>query len=392
VRKTLKIFFCGLSVGAADIVPGISGGTVAFIIGIYEELLQSIATINAEALSKLLRFQLRAFFNQVAWKFLLTFLFGVSISFITLAKGFNYLLHHETYRTFLYSGFMGLVVGSVIFCSRLLPRFSLRGFLFLSLGAVTAYVLSGVEAKPVATDILYDVPVSITPDRDCKNYDPETKRIVGVPQSALPVMVAKKYIDAGDHIYLHSNGTSVQVSSVIDTMQPSYIDFWIVCCGALAISAMLLPGISGSYLLNVLGMYGIVLGALVDWVEGLKVLVFDLASFRVVSSMALGIALGALCFARVVNYLLANYRDWTLFCLTGFMIGAIGSVWPFWSYGYELVPMHLANGPTLYVESPILPNVFGMPFFISCLFFVGGISAVLFIERIAGKKAACEVA
>lgn len=390
MRKALKTFFCGLSVGAADIVPGISGGTVAFIIGIYEELLQSIATINAKAISYLLRFQLRAFFNHVAWKFLIVFLLGVSISFITLAKGFNYLLHHETYRTFLYSGFMGLVAGSVIFCSRLLPRFSMRGFFFLSLGIVSAYLLSGVEAKPTASDIFYDVPVSIVVDRPCQNFDPDMSRIIAVPQSALPVMVAKKYLEVNDLIYTHPNGLPVQVATVIDAMQPSYIDFWIVCCGALAISAMLLPGISGSYLLNVLGMYGIVLGALVDWVEGLKVLVFDVASFRIVASLALGIAFGAICFARTVNYLLTHYRDWTLFCLTGFMIGAIGSVWPFWSYGYELVPMHLANGPTLYVENRILPNIFELSFLISCLFFVGGVSSVLFVEQVAGKKTKCK--
>src|SRR3990172_6790342 len=142
-RVFFSIFFSGMLVGAADIVPGISGGTVAFILGIYEELLKSIASFNLKAFSYLFRLQLPSFFQAVAWRFLLVFVLGAAVSFAFLAKGVTFLLHHELYRTFLYAAFMGLVVGSILFCARLLPRFDKKTALFLFCGAVAACFLSG---------------------------------------------------------------------------------------------------------------------------------------------------------------------------------------------------------------------------------------------------------
>ena len=110
-RAMLTTFLCGMCVGAADIVPGISGGTVAFIIGIYEKLLDSIASINKKTLSHLVRFKFETAFRQIEWQFLVPLLLGIGTSFILLASFINYILHHEIYRIFLYSGFMGLVVG-----------------------------------------------------------------------------------------------------------------------------------------------------------------------------------------------------------------------------------------------------------------------------------------
>ncbi len=143
--SSLRTFFSGLCVGAADIVPGISGGTVAFIIGIYEELLQSIASINTKALALLFRGHFRAFFAAIRWKFLLFFILGVACSFVTLAKTFQFFLNHETYRSFLYSVFMGLVIGSCVFCWRQLSCFTWQTFLWLVLGALAAYSLSGTD-------------------------------------------------------------------------------------------------------------------------------------------------------------------------------------------------------------------------------------------------------
>lgn len=316
----LRIFLSGLSVGAADIVPGISGGTVAFIIGIYEELLQSIASINGHALGLLLRGRIHAFFGAIRWKFLCLFTIGVACSFVTLAKSFQYCLNHETYRTFLYSAFMGLVVGSVLFCARLLPSFSYKTCGFFIAGALSAYLLSGTDLHP-----------------------------------------------KGDMVY--SGGM--------------FLDLWVIACGAMAISAMLLPGISGSYILNILGMYGPILGALVSWVDALKAGIFDFAAFRIVASMAVGIGLGALVFARLVRYTLATYRTATIATLVGFMVGALKSVWPFWSVAYD------ANKHTLHVIEPVLPEVATASFAVACAFFILGISAVFFVEYLASKKS-CE--
>lgn len=388
ILSFLSTLFSGICVGAADIVPGISGGTVAFIIGIYEKLLASIASFNAKAFSLLLRFKLREFFTTVHWQFLLAFVTGVSISFVSLAKGFQYLLNDEALRALLYSAFMGLVVGSCFFCGRLIPRFSLKNIALLIFGAVIAYALSGADLAPKSSEPTYNIPLQkpIESGQSYANYDAQSGTLLDVSRSLLPVMVAKSIIHKDDLVVDSVTGASCTIESRLEATQSPFFDFWVVVCGMMAISAMLLPGISGSYILNILGMYGFVLGALVDWVEGLKMGYFDFASFQIVASMALGIILGALLFARVVSYLLANFRQATLAILVGFMIGALRAVWPFWSYSYYLSPLHLYDGPRLAPTLPVMPTVLSMDFLIACLFFCGGLATVFFVEYMANKK------
>ncbi|MCE5295454.1 MAG: DUF368 domain-containing protein [Chlamydiales bacterium] len=316
-KKHLKTFMSGMCVGAADIVPGISGGTVAFIIGIYEDLLASIASFNGKAFGLLLRGKITDFFKAVNWQFLCVFVLGAVCSFVTLAKGFQYCLNHEALRPLLYSTFMGLVVGSVIFCAKLLPYINLRVCACALFGAISAYLLSGTNL-------------------------------------------------------------GVQQASVYSTSM--FIDPWIVLCGSFAISAMLLPGISGSYILNILGMYGPILGAVVTLTDHLRRGTFDTESFSIVASMVTGICLGALVFARVVRYLLAKYRTATIATLVGFMVGALKCVWPFWTYSYD------ATKHTLQVIDPILPDFASLQFVQSLAFLALGVGLVFSVEYIAKNK------
>lgn len=327
-QNFLTIFISGICVGAADIVPGISGGTVAFIIGIYEELLTSIATLNFSNFSLLFQGKIRSFFNAVSWQFLLFFLGGVSLSFITFAKLFTYLLSHEVYRSYLYASFMGLVLGSVIFCSRTLSSFRISSFFSLLCGAVIAFALSGG---------------------------------------------------------LFTQG-SVGTEALLESAKMGPVNLWIVSCGMMAVSAMLLPGISGSYLLTVIGMYGVILGALVDFLEGIKEGLFDMSAFQILFSMAIGIALGAILFSRVAIYLLAKHRDLTISMLIGFMIGAGRAIWPFWTYEYKVLPFKLASGPQLIAKEPFLPSMQSPLFLYSCTFFVLGFALVLLIEFMAKRS------
>lgn len=306
----IRTFLSGLLVGAADIVPGISGGTVAFIIGIYEELLASIASFS---FSLLFRGEIRQFIKQARWKFLSLFVLGLACSIITLAKVFQYFLHEPTLRPLLYSAFMGLVVGSSIFCARLLSGYKVNTFLYMAAGALCAYLLTGTDLTP-------------------------------------------------------AGGTGYDVNAL-----------WVVVCGVMAISAMLLPGISGSYILNIVGMYGPILAALVAFVDGLRAGYWDWPAFKVVASMVFGVALGALFFARVVRYLLATYREATLAVLVGFMVGALRAVWPFWSYCYD------ADLHRIQVIDPILPEFASISFILSCLFFAAGIASVFFVEKLARR-------
>ncbi len=301
MRKSFGTFLSGLCVGAADIVPGISGGTVAFIIGIYEELIESIASVN---FSFLLKGQFRQFFQSVRWKFLVSFVLGAFFSFITLAKGFQYCLHDELLRAYLYASFLGLVVGSCFFVGKMISRYSFFTFLFFGIGLVTSYFLSGTDTLPRGSEA---------------------------------------------------------VSS----------DLWVIACGMMAVSAMLLPGISGSYILNIVGMYGPILSALIKWVDGIKAGFFDLQHFRTVACMGIGIVIGALLFSRVVKYLLAHYRVYTLSALVGFMVGALKCVWPFYLDG-----------------AAYLPNPASSLFLISLLFFSAGVLLVFMLEFLAARRGA----
>jgi putative membrane protein len=107
---------------------------------------------------------------------------------------------------------------------------------------------------------------------------------------------------------------------------------------------MLLPGLSGSYLLSILGVYPLVIGAVADFSHALKGLSFDAEAFRVLFSLGLGILCGMAVFSRVVAYALKHYHDATLGLLIGFMLGALRAVWPYWSYAYELLPLKLDKG------------------------------------------------
>ena len=386
--QTLKIFFSGICVGAADIVPGISGGTVAFIIGMYEKLLQSISSINRQTIGLFFRGHIKESFKIIPWQFLLLFFSGVAISFITLAKLFSCLLNHEVFRVYLYASFFGLVLGSSFFCLKKLNSFGLKEAISLFLGIVIAFFLTGADFSFKTQETLYSISLKkeFVPNISCINFDTQKSLLVDVPQSSVPGMIAKKYITSNSSIICQDTGNFVTAGSQISQFSSHFIDLWVVFCGIVAISAMLLPGISGSYMLHILGMYGTVLGALVDFLEGIKVGFFDIGASSIVFSMMLGIAIGAVCFAKFISFLLFRYYQLTLSCLIGFMIGALRSVWPFWTYQYKISPLRITDGPLLEIVDPYVPNVLSFDFSVAVFFIVLGFSLVFIIEIISLEK------
>jgi putative membrane protein len=328
-KDWVRIALCGMCMGAADIVPGISGGTIAFIIGIYQDLLNSIKSFDIRAFYLLLCLRFREFNSKVSWEFLTALIAGILFSFLTLAQFFNFLLGHEVYRVYLYSAFLGLILASVVFCAKQLNRWNFAHFFALLAGAAVAYVLTGTILHPLNSEALFHIP---------------------------------------------------------DAHVKSGFNLWIICCGAIAISAMLLPGISGSYLLTILGAYGMVIQALADFIQGVATFIFDDEAFFILANMLLGIMIGALVFSHVVSWLLRSYHDLSIAALTGFMVGALRSVWPFWSYSYVLLPFKLEKGPQLKIADPILPDFTSVLFFQSIGFAILGFGLVLILERIANRK------
>lgn len=297
--------------GAADVVPGISGGTIALIMGIYEDLISSVKTLTPSALFSSSR--------KVAWGFLIPLIGGILTALALFSHFIIFLLGNETYRVLLYATFMGLILSSTYFCAKQILHWRWRHLIAVLVGGTLAFIATGASRPVVAA-------------------------------------------------YLSTP-----------------IDPWLILCGAIGISAMLLPGISGSYLFMVLGVYATIVGSLANFTGGLKALSFDLDAFLVLVNVLIGICLGAFTISRVISWLFAHYHATTIALLIGFMVGALRAVWPFWTYRYVTIPTQLAKGPQLEVVEPILPD-FTSPLFwgaLACA--IAGFLLVILLE-VSGSK------
>lgn len=316
-----KNIFSGMCMGAADIVPGISGGTIAFIMGFYDSLMNSLKSFNAHSFQQLFKFQFKAFFQSVEWQFLSSLLIGICISFLSLASFIHFVLGHEVYRTYMYASFFGLISAAVIVCAKQIPVWtnSYR-FIFVA-GAAASYFLSGA------------------------------------------------------------------VSFEVTHNAHAWIDPWAIFSGTAAVCALLLPGISGSYVLTMLGMYDVALGAFIDFTNALKHFAFDSQAFFVICNIGSGVILGALLFSRIISWLLKRFHNVTVALLTGFMAGGMRSIWPFWSYDYVVHPFKPEKGLILHAIDPIVPGYDVALISLSAMFALLGFISVLFIQAIAIKKA-----
>jgi putative membrane protein len=246
-RRTAKeygyLFFSGAAMGAADVVPGVSGGTMAFILGVYEELINSIKAVNIRLVQHVLRGRIAAAWAQVHGDFLVALGAGLVGALFSLAGLLTWLLEYQPVN--LYAFFFGLIVASIVAISAHV-HWRPTMWAALVLGGVLAYWVVGL-----------------------------------VPAEMEPTPVALFF------------------------------------SGAVAICAMILPGISGSFILLILGQYGNILGA-----------VKDLNLAILLPAMA-GMAVGILSFSRVLSWLLKHYHNVTVAILIGFMIGSLRRIWPF---------------------------------------------------------------
>lgn len=372
--------------GVADLVPGISGGTIAFIMGFYQNLLNSIKTINVGSLKFLLKFQFKAFFDVVAWRFLLSLLSGILLSFVVLSQFFQAILEHEVYRVYLYSGFLGLVLASFWLCVRQVRDWDMKHMMGLLLSAVAAYAFTSnivFDQNQGLYAIKMGLPGNI---HSFYNYDNENGLLTHLTPSTLGALVTKGLIAGTDDVYNNQGNMIGHVQDIALPYAGYKIDPWLMFCGAIAICALLLPGISGSYLLNLLGVYPVVIGALADFIAGIASFTFDSEAFYILFSLGIGIVAGAVLFARFVSWLLKQYPSFTMALLSGFMIGALRSVWPFWSYEYVLLPLKIHKGPQLLLQNPIWPSVTSPLFFWGAICTFVGFTLVFTVEFLAKRK------
>lgn len=299
----LLITLKGIAMGAADVVPGVSGGTIAFISGIYEELIESINKINFGALKVWKKNGSKAFWNHINGTFFVFLFAGIIISIATLAKVVTYFL--EVHPVLIWSFFFGLIIASVLLIGKTIKKWSPSVIATLLIGTGIAFYISSIES--VAT------------------------------------------VDAS---------------------------WYIVLSGAIAICAMILPGISGSFILVLLGSYHIVLDAVKS------------RDLMIIGLFAIGCVIGLLTFARLLKYLFHHFKEITIALLTGFMIGSLYKVWPWKNQiGSEPLVIH-SNGKEDWMLTNVLPANFNgeallLPA-IGCA--IGGILLILILERFAPKE------
>jgi len=237
--------------GIADLIPGISGGTIALILGIYEEFINAIKSFDVIFVKKLFQFKIKEAFAGTKWKFLIFLLSGIILAILLLSKILLWLLENKT--EYIYGFFFGLILATIPMLLKFVKEWNFSKCIGLILSA-------GITFKIV---------------------------------SLMPIQTPDSLI-------------------------------YIFLSGAIAISAMILPGISGSFLLVIFGKYYTILSAIHE------------RNFIIIAVFVAGIGVGVLTFVRVVSWLLKRFHDMTMACLTGVVIGAMPKIWP-WKKTIETI-------------------------------------------------------
>lgn len=300
-RRYLKdyglLLLKGMGMGAADVVPGVSGGTIAFIVGIYEELINSIKSINGTSLKLLFTGKIAAFRKAINANFLLAIVAGIGISIFSLAKIITWLL--VTHPILVWAFFFGLVLASTWFVSKDIRQWNWKSVLSFTGGAVMAYYITVATPAETPTNL-----------------------------------------------------------------------FFIFLCGAIAICAMILPGISGSFILVLLGKYFYIMEAVKSF------------NISVMLVFICGAAIGITSFSRVLSFALRRFHDTTISVLAGFMLGSLNKVWPWKETIETYTDSHGVIKPL--VEANILPD---QQVWEAVGLMILGFAIVYFLEKLSMKGA-----
>jgi len=298
-KDYVTLVFKGFGMGMADIIPGISGGTIAFLFGIYEDLINSIKSVDLKFLQLLCRFKIKQAFSSVAWQFLGTLFFGVGGAILLFSKLISWLLHNR--QALIFSFFFGLILATVPIIARIIKRWTFFRILTVVLSACGTYFFVGMV--PLAT--------------------PEAP-------------------------------------------------WFLFLSGVVAISAMILPGISGAFILVLLGKYHFIL----DAVNGRDI--FSLGIFL------LGVGVGIVSFVRVLSWLFNKYHDLTVTIITGIIIGSLRKIWPWKEITEVMTTNHGKIIPI--VEVNILPTQFNGDVILGLVIMVAGFILAMMLNSSTDGK------
>ena len=304
-RRTFKDYLGitarGFCMGVADVVPGVSGGTMAFILGVYEELLDAVHAVNARFLRSLVSFRFTEAFDSFPYRFVIALVTGIMVAIFSLARFFAWALaHHPVY---VWAFFFGLVLASIFTVRSKVTTWTATEALAVLLAAAAAFVLVG--AVPVET-----------------------------PTAA----------------------------------------WFVFLSGTIAICAMILPGISGSFILVIMGKYEYMLHAVVER-DFLPIIIFGCGGI-----------LGLIFFARVLRWLLRRYHDLTVAALIGLMAGSLRKIWP-WKETVETFTDRQGAVKPL-IQQNVLPASVSEEVLLAVALGITGCAIVLLIERLAARRSA----
>lgn len=310
----LIITLKGLAMGAADVVPGVSGGTIAFISGIYQELIDSINNVNLSVLKTLKKEGLKAAWQQVNGSFLLTLLTGIGISILTFSKVITHLL--ETQPILVWSFFFGLIIASIALIWKETSNWKMVDILALIIGIALSYYIT--IARPVSS-----------PD--------------------------------------------------------SY--WYLFLSGFIAIIAMILPGISGAFILLLMGSYETVIGTINQFRDGLVNFNTEVLGQAILKLgvFAIGAIIGLKSFSKVLHWMFEKHKNTTLALLIGFMAGSLNKVWPWKQVLETRINSHGEVVP--YIDKSILPQNFdGQPQILTAITLaIIGFIVIFGMEKLAAK-------
>ncbi len=305
--KNIILFLKGFSMGLANVVPGVSGGTIALLAGIFERFINALKSFDMQALRLLFKGEFREFAKHTDLLFLVVLMSGELISIFTASRLLEYLFTLPNGDIYVWSFFFGLIIASVYYIGKTIKKINVLSVVLMLVGAALAY------------------------------------------------------------------GTSI----VAPASENDNI-FYLIFCGAIAICDMLLPGISGSYTLILLGNYKLIM---IDAVAHLRL--------EILLPVAAGCAIGFLAFSRFLSWLLKNHWDTTLSVLTGFIFGSLIFIWP-WKKGIPLeadgVPVLTSHGKPVFVGYDYYLPDFTTQTFIAIAILVMGIVTLCVIEELSKRK------
>ena len=290
-----------MAMGAADVVPGVSGGTIAFITGIYEELLTTIGSVNLASLKVLKTKGVKAFWTHINANFLVALLGGIAISIISLAQLITYLLDYHA--VLVWSFFFGLIISSIYLVGKAIKKWDVTKIIGLLGGAAIAFYIT-----------------------------------------------------------------------ILPPMENPQALWYVFLSGAIAICAMILPGISGSFMLLLLGSYELILGAIKD------------LKMSIIALFAAGCVTGLLSFSKVLNWMFKKYHDLTVSILTGFLVGSLNKIWPWKNTLSYRINSHGESVP--FIQENISPLTFSGDHQLvwAILLAFLGCSIILLMEKLGPKS------